>query len=597
VTLVVQAGDNPVRIPMMMSGPCYEVSADPGLAHGTVQTNFTLAFEGTPVTLTAAPDEGYVLKEDTFKYNDGTDHVIADSTHTFAMPAGDVTASAEFEPLYNVIVGPLTGGTVTPSAASAVEGTVITLTVQPASGHVLKAGTLTYNGNAISGSPYTFAMPASDVTVGAEFIPPVRYVRVGGAGNKDGTSWADASDDLQKMMDTLAAIPSYTPRIVKAAAGTYKPRYKPDASAVSILAAGDRDSTFILRAGVQVWGGYPASGGDDPSRNITANITALSGDIDGDNTESGNAYHVVLGVNIPASSGTVLDGLTITGGNANGSGDITVFSKQVKYNNGGGVYNINSSPVLTNVTISGNIAYVGYHNGNGGGMYNDYSSPALANVTISGNDAGNDGGGIYNDHSSPVLVNVLISGNKAYSGGSGIKNQYSDPILTNVTISGNLAGTASYMHGSIYNDHSSPQISNSIIWGNTAHSSPGIYNDNPESVPVIKYSIVQESGGSGSWAGATGSDEGNNLDMDPQFVSPLSASSSPTAGGNYRLNNGPAFNAGDNSLYPSADTIGTQIGAAFSAEIKVAINAALAKDLGGANRKNGAIDMGAYEKQ
>jgi parallel beta-helix repeat protein len=279
------------------------------------------------------------------------------------------------------------------------------------------------------------------------------------------------------------------------------------------------------------------------------------------------------------NSSPVLTNVTISGNSA--------------VQNGGGMYNVNTSkPVLTNVTISGNSAT------NGGGMYNaNNSAPVLVNITISGNIVSTDGGGIYNHYSSPVLVNVLISGNKADSGGGGIKNGYSSPSLTNVTISGNL--TINH-RGSIYNDHSSPHIKNSIIWGNMSvvnleHS--GIYNDGSGSTPVIAYSIVQESDGSGGWEVAIGTDGGNNLvDTNPQFAGPVLASSSPTAGGNYRLQSGPAVNAGSDTLYPDAVAIGTQIGAMFSAELEAAINTALAKDLGGANRKNGTIDMGAYEK-
>jgi hypothetical protein len=516
VNVTVLAGENPVRIPMMMSGPCYEVTVDSGIVHGAVQTNFALAFEGTPVTLTVTPDSDSVLKAGTFTYNDGSDHVIA-------------------------------------------------------------------------GSVYAFAMPASDVTASAEFIQFVRYARADGTG--DGASWANASSDIQKAMDELAAIPASDyagPRIVKAAAGTYTPYHKPDGSGVSVPAAGDRDSTFILRQGVQVWGGYPASGGDDPSRNIAANKTILNGD---------NAYHVVLAVGVDRK--TVLNGLTITGGNANGGGDITVLGKQVERNNGGGMFNIDSSPALVNVTISGNAA-----GNNGGGMYNDYSSPALVNVTISGNNAvGNDGGGVNNSNSSPVLVNVLISGNRAFWGGSGMKNADSNPILTNVTISGNSTGSGFYKRGSIYNANSSPRIKNSIIWGNMADSSPGIFNDDPpNSTPVITHSIVQESGGSGSWASATGTDGGDNLDTNPQFVSPVPASSSPTTGGDYRLNGGPAVNAGNNSLYPDTwakwlSLIGAGEGITAEAEYNMYIAPHLGGDPAGANRKNGTIDMGAYEKE
>jgi hypothetical protein len=92
-------------------------------------------------------------------------------------------------------------------------------------------------------------------------------------------------------------------------------------------------------------------------------------------------------------------------------------------------------------------------------------------VGISGNTA-IIGGGIFNYSSSPVLTNVSISGNTTTSSGGGIYNvESSSPVLTNVTISGN---TASASGGGIYNSLANPVIQNSIIWGNTAGSGLGI---------------------------------------------------------------------------------------------------------------------------
>jgi hypothetical protein len=74
--------------------------------------------------------------------------------------------------------------------------------------------------------------------------------------------------------------------------------------------------------------------------------------------------------------------------------------------------------------------------------------------------------------------------------------------------------------------------------------------------------------------------------------------SMPNSDGNYSLGAGsPAVNAGDNSLYPASADVTSVFPSGLSAEAKAAINAALAKDLAGANRKNGTIDMGAYEGQ
>jgi hypothetical protein len=262
-------------------------------------------------------------------------------------------------------------------------------------------------------------MPASDVEVTAGFLRLVRYVREGGTGY--GTSWEDASGDLQEMMDEhwlqYTDYQNYT-YIVKVGAGTYKPQHLPVIPASpGSYTAGGRDSTFILRPGVQVWGGYPAGGGD--SRNVTANETVLSGDLDGDSSfSSDDAYHVVLTVDIPFNSGTVLDGLSIKGGNANGGGSFNVGGKDIERSKGGGMYNVSSSPVLTNVTISGNTA-----TNDGGGVYVAGGTFNMTGGTIGGtglgegNTASGNGGGVCFAGATFDMTGGTISGNKASSGG------------------------------------------------------------------------------------------------------------------------------------------------------------------------------------
>ena len=66
--------------------------------NGTVTPDMETAVPGETVTLTVAPDTGYKLK--TLKYTDSSDHSItadAQGAYKFAMPAEDVTVSAEFE--------------------------------------------------------------------------------------------------------------------------------------------------------------------------------------------------------------------------------------------------------------------------------------------------------------------------------------------------------------------------------------------------------------------------------------------------------------------------------------------------------------------
>jgi hypothetical protein len=71
---------------------------------------------------------------------------------------------------YTVNIGSLTNGSITANPTSGTEGTEITLTVTPvSSSYKLKAGTLKYGTTLINETTKKFNLPASDVTVTAEF--------------------------------------------------------------------------------------------------------------------------------------------------------------------------------------------------------------------------------------------------------------------------------------------------------------------------------------------------------------------------------------------------------------------------------------------
>jgi uncharacterized protein YjdB len=159
-------------------------------AVGTKSGNGDITFSSGPhyagdtVTITVTPGTGWRLKAGSLKYNDGTDHAI--TGNTFTMPAVDVTVTAEFEQVpYTVSKGTISGSgyiSFTPAGGSCHYGDTVTVTVSPVAGWQLRAGSLKYNGTVISGPPpYTFTMPAENVTVTAEFekIPiPVTGVSV-----------------------------------------------------------------------------------------------------------------------------------------------------------------------------------------------------------------------------------------------------------------------------------------------------------------------------------------------------------------------------------------------------------------------------------
>jgi len=438
----------------------------------------------------------------------------------------------------------------------------------------------------------------------------------------DGSSWNNAYPDLADVLIAAAqqrAAKTPDNELIKAiyvAKGIYYPLH----NAADVPTNDSHDAAFVLVEDVKIFGGFVNDGSltmdsiplfGEPGRN---GVTTLSGDINHNST--GNVYHVVIGANIPDNGETVLDGVTVTGGKANGTFSSIRVNKEVFYRNsggglclvnaspklvnvtfygnsaenfGGGMYNMNnSSPVLNHVTVSGNSADYG------GGMFNEnHSSPVLTNVIVTENSASNGGGGIYNDYSLPVLTNLIVVGNKADYGG-GMFNYFSLPVLTNVTVSGNSA----VFGGGMYNNNSSTRINNSIFWGNTASANgKNIYNWN-KSIPAFTHSIIEGSGGSGKWnTAAFGADNGNNLDADPMFVAPFYSQFSVYFAGetdtlidfltssnelNYQLQKGsPAIDAGDNTLYLTISGISD-----FTGE----------KDLAGNPRLSGFnIDMGAYE--
>jgi len=290
----------------------------------------------------------------------------------------------------------------------------------------------------------------------------------------------------------------------------------------------NRTDTFTLKSGVALYGGFAGTETSRSQRNWQTHKTILSGDIDhndtdlngngiiepanGDAIAGSNAYHVVTGGGTDSSA--VLDGFFITAGQANGSDadgrgggmfnyennptltNVT-FSGNTASHSGGGMYNTISSPKLENVTLSGNSASYG------GGMLNYDSSPTLTNVTFSGNSAGYYGGGMFNYKNNPTLTNVTFSNNSASSRGGGMYNSSSSPTLTNVTFSGNSASdnSASYGGGMYNEESSSPTLTNVTFSGNTASSvGGGMYNTiSSPKLTNVTFSANSANSGSGMY--------------------------------------------------------------------------------------------------
>ena len=226
--------------------------------------------------------------------------------------------------------------------------------------------------------------------------------------------------------------------------------------------------------------------------------------IDGGGVE----FHVVQCVSGEGPD-TVLDGFTITGGNANGP---DFFSDK----RGGGMYIDGSSPTVTNCDFIGNMARFG------GGMFNDFSSPTVSNCTFTGNFAISTGGGMSNlFDSNPTVTDCMFTGNSALGGGSnsggGMFNSGSNPVVTNCTFVGNIASHGGGMNNSnfsdpvvtnctfadntglgfgrgagMYNDLSSPTVTNCTFTGNTTAilNGAGMYNESFSNPAVTNCTFV-----------------------------------------------------------------------------------------------------------
>ena len=356
----------------------------------------------------------------------------------------------------------------------------------------------------LTNGSHTFAVRAKDSLGNLDLTPAsytwttifqvaILYVTSDGTG--DCSSWVNACTLQTALTNAIGGNELW----VKA--GMHKPTANP----------ADREATFRLKEGVAVYGGFAGTENTREQRDSSVNLTVLSGDIDNNDSQTPvitnlttvtgntkNSYHVVTG-----ATAATIDGVTITAGYANGSTGCPGKGC------GGGVYNLGSSPTLSNITFSGNQAYsygggmannssshpilenVAFQNNranNGGGLYDDSGNSTFMNITFVGNLADN-GGGLYST-SSPTLTNVTFTGNSAYSNGGGLYSA-SGPTLTNVTFVDNYA----WIGGGLYAAQETSQIRNSIFWGNKAtHSGAQIYS----SLISISESVVE-----GGYAGGT----------------------------------------------------------------------------------------------
>lgn len=177
------------------------------------------------------------------------------------------------------------------------------------------------------------------------YAQPVYYVTQTGAGNKSGNSWNNAFGNSEFIL--ALKIASYGTEF-HIAAGTYYPE-------------NNRDSSFIIRSGVKLYGGFPNAGNPGfNDRNWNTNPVIFSGDLNKDDfsTLSGtqllthfsrldNCNHVIKLQSTDTLS--IIDGISIINGNAVNTNDFY----------GGAVKADSCSAVFVNCSFSLNSAGFG----------------------------------------------------------------------------------------------------------------------------------------------------------------------------------------------------------------------------------------------
>ena len=211
---------------------------------------------------------------------------------------------------YAVKIAEMTNGTVTADKATATEGETVTLTVKPDAGYHLKS--LMAGDKTLTSAPYTFTMPAKEVTVSALFEKDAEQPTTGSY--KDGTYTGSATGHGGKVSVTVT-VKNGNISSIEVTEQQETPKYweKAKATISALLGLGDDasvdavdtktgatlSSEAIRQAVKNALKNAEEADGSESNPYVIANIDQLKAFADAVN--KGNSYagkYVVLGANL-----------------------------------------------------------------------------------------------------------------------------------------------------------------------------------------------------------------------------------------------------------------------------------------------------------
>lgn len=360
----------------------------------------------------------------------------------------------------------------------------------------------------------------------------VRYVKSGASG--DGSSWSNASGDLQTMIDQ-----STSGDEVWIASGTYKP--------TRLIKSTKKNSrAFHLKDGVSLIGGFEGTETSKTDRKLKANgrpyefahETILSGDDDVQDTwtrgiapgssyryiweiegNKGNANHVLYGgKKVVFNDRTEISGLTIEGGNADtwnvqsqGAGLMAAGNVQVKkcifrHNYAftgvegaidflGGAVSLTEGKgksVVEDCLFEENMSLMTNLSSYGGGLYIDNGT--VKNCYFKGCVSGDFGGAVYAKNSK--VINCIVEDSYSAAGG-GIYLNKSTIENSRVSHCRGLKGAGIYNEGGT--------VHHTFVYGNYAVASEyqtlgggqgaSIFNEGGKVIGCVIYNGTADTGG------------------------------------------------------------------------------------------------------